>query len=149
MCQKTWNWQILNKGFTWKESQAIQRWKIPTCIVMNCQSWVWTFTGVISLTPLLQWGERKGCGCPHTAPQQRSRMNSSCSIPKANNHEGRGPTPFGGGWLQQHQNHQHDQCREAHTVLSCTFLCHLNTLTCTNSPLRIKPYFCPLYFSLG
>lgn len=85
----------------------------------------------------------------HTAPQQRSRINSSCFVSKANSQEGRGPTQFGGSWLQEHQNHQHDQGMEAHTVLFCTFACCLNTLTCTNSPLRIKPYFCPLYSSLG
>lgn len=149
MCQKTWNWQILNKGFTWKESQAIQRWDSNLhCNELSELSLNLHRSYFFNTSPSVGRKERMRMPTHSPTAEEQDKLFMLCT--KSKQSWGQRPNTFWwGGWLQQHQNHQHDQCREAHTALLCTFLCHLNTLTCTNSPLRIKPYFCPLYFSLG
>lgn len=105
--------EILNRAFTWKESCAIHRWKTASCIMTNCQSWAWAFTGAISSIPLSLRRLKGKDADSHTHSQAAGEQDKPFMLCITDTHKwilraSEAPLQLGGGWLQVHQNWQYD-----------------------------------------
>ena len=107
------NQQILNRGFTWKESCAIHRWRTAPCIIMICQSWASAFTGAISSIAFSLSGLKGKDAASHTHSQAAAEQDKLFTLCIIDIHKwiiraSEAPLQLGGGWLQIHQNWQYN-----------------------------------------